>query len=178
LRAAVANGNNLEARRQMAVAAFEAGLAFNNAQCGAAHALGHPVAGLFDVPERTSEAILLPHVMRFNLSANIARMADVAAAMGAPVDGLSQESAAEQAITAVRWLLVEIGLPSTFDKVGVAKESIPELARQAAQDLFLRTNPKPLTSHDIEEIYQHGFEEEFKWRPYTSISRRDDTAHR
>jgi alcohol dehydrogenase class IV len=173
LRAAVADANDLEARRQMAVAAFEAGLAFNNAQCGAAHALGHPVAGLFDVPERTSEAILLPHVMRFNLSANISRMADVAAAMGMPVDGLAQEAAAEQAITAVQWLLVEIGLPSTFDKVGVAKDSIPELARLAAQDFFLRTNPKPLTSHDIEEIYQHAFKEEFKWRPSASMSRQE-----
>jgi len=158
LRAAVADGNNLEARREMAVAAFEAGLAVNNAQCGASHALGHPVAGLFDVPERVSEGILLPHVMRYNLKTNVARMAEVAAAMGEQVEGLTRQEAAEQAITAVQSLLTDIGLPSTFDKVGVVKEAIPALARQAAQDLFLRTNPKTLTQRDIEELYQHAFE--------------------
>ncbi len=159
LRTAVVDGSNLDARRQMAVAAFEAGLAFNNAQCGAAHALGHPVAGLFDVPERISEGILLPHVMRYNLKTNMTRMAQVAAAMGESVEGLTPQEAAEQAIAAVQWLLLDIGLPSTFDKVGVAKDAIPALVRQAEQDFFLRTNPRPLTTRDIEQLYQHAFQE-------------------
>jgi len=159
LRTAVMDGNNLEARRQMAVAAFEAGLAFNNAQCGAAHALGHPVAGLFNVPERVSEGILLPHVMRYNLKSNTARLARVAGAMGEAVEGLTQQEAAEQAIAAVQWLLADIGLPSTLEKVGVVEAAIPELARQAAQDLLLRTNPRRLTPRDIEKLYKEAFEE-------------------
>ncbi|MBI3621591.1 MAG: iron-containing alcohol dehydrogenase [Nitrospirae bacterium] len=158
LRTAVADGSNLEARRQMAVAAFEAGLAFNNAQCGAAHALGHPVAGLFNVPERVSEAILLPHVMRYNLETNMARMAQLAVAMGESVEGLTQQEAAEQAISAVQWLLLDIGLPATFDKLGVANDAIPELARQAAQDFFLRTNPRTLTRGEIEQLYHQAFQ--------------------
>ncbi|MBI3621589.1 MAG: iron-containing alcohol dehydrogenase [Nitrospirae bacterium] len=177
LRVAVSNGANLEARRQMAVAAFEAGLAFNNAQCGAAHALGHPIAGLLNVPERLSEGILLPHVMRYNLRAGMApRLAEVAGALGERVEDLDPQAAAERAVIAVQWLLSDIGLPATLDKIGVAKEAIPELTRQAAQDTFLRTNPRTLHAQEIEHLYLRAFEEQ-AWRAYASVNRWDETVH-
>jgi len=158
LRAAVADGDNPDARQQMAMAAFQAGLAFNNAQCGAVHALGHPLAGLLHVPERLGKAILLPHVMRFNLNVDMERMAKLAVAMGEPVEGLSLRAAAERAIVAVQTLLEDIGMPSSLDEVGVGRQSIPELTRQAVRDNFLRTNPRTLGPKEIESIYAHAFE--------------------
>jgi alcohol dehydrogenase len=162
LRTAVANGNDLEARKNLALAAFEAGLAFSNAHPGAVHALGHPISGLFNVPQRLGDAILLPHVMRYNMNANMNRMVDVAVSMGEQVQGLSKREAAEKAVTAVQLLMVDIGLPTTLDKVGVQRDAISKMSEQAMQDVFLKTNPRTLSPRDIEHIYESAFEE-YAW---------------
>jgi len=154
LRAAVADGQNLEARQHMSLAAFEAGLAFTNAQAGAVHALGHSLAGLFGVPERIGDAILLPHVMKANMNADMWRMAKVAEAMGEPVEGLSVRAAAQRAIDGIKLLLVDVGLPTSLEEVGVGKDAISSLSAQAIQDTFLRTNPRTLDREDIEAIYE------------------------
>jgi alcohol dehydrogenase class IV len=159
LRTAVANGNDVEARKNMALAAFEAGLAFTNAHAGAVHALGHPISGMFGVPQRLGDVILLPHVMRYNMNADINRMVDVAVAMGEPVEGLSKREAAEKAVVAVQLLMLDIGLPTTLDQVGVRREAISKLSEQAMQDVFLKTNPRVLSHRDIEHIYENAFEE-------------------
>jgi alcohol dehydrogenase class IV len=159
LRVAVANGNNLRARQQMALAAFEAGQASVNARSGAVHALGHSLSGLFDIPERIGDAILLPHVMKANMNADIRRMAKVAEALGESVAGLSARAAAQRAIDAVMLLMVDVGLPTSLEKVGVDKNAISTLSERALQDPFLRTNPRALNQEDIETIYQDAFVE-------------------
>jgi 1,3-propanediol dehydrogenase len=176
LRPAVANRKNLEAHQQMAMAAFEAGLAFTNAHSGAVHALGHPIAGMFNVPQRLGNAILLPHVMRYNMNADMDRMVDVAVAMGEPISGLSKREAAEKAIAAVQCLLVDIGLPTSLEKVGVEKKAISELTQQALQDTFLRTNPRILNTKDIERIYESAFLD-YEELPYASAGRRREMSH-
>ncbi len=159
LRAAVANGHHVEARQNMALAAFEAGLAFTNAQSGAVHALGHSLAGRFDIPERIGDAILLPHVMKANLNADMRRMAKVAETMGEPVEGLSVRAAAQQAIEAVKVLLVDVGLPTSLETVGADKNAISAMSEEAFQDTFMRTNPRALKREDIEAIYEDAFVE-------------------
>jgi alcohol dehydrogenase len=159
LRAAVANGHHMEARTNMALAAFEAGLAFTNAQSGAVHALGHSLSGRFDIPERIGDAILLPHVMKANLNADMHRMARVAETMGEPVAGLSVRAAAQQAIEAVKQLLVDVGLPTSLETVGADKNAISAMSEQAFQDTFMRTNPRALKREDIEAIFEEAFVE-------------------
>lgn len=175
LRAAVANGQNLEARQHMSLAAFQAGLAFTNAQSGAVHALGHSLSGMFDIPQRIGDAILLPHVMKANLNADVQRMAKVAETLGEPVAGLSVRAAAQRAIDAVKLLLVDVGLPTNLEKVGADKTAISSLSEQAMQDNFLRTNPRMLNREDIEAIYEDAFVEYVEsvpagsWRPNTTV---------
>jgi alcohol dehydrogenase len=159
LRAAVANGQHVEARTNMALAAFEAGLAFTTAQSGAVHALGHSLSGRFDIPERIGDAILLPHVMKANLNADMPRMARVAEVMGEPIAGLSVRAAAQQAIEAVKQLLVDVGLPTSLGTVGADKNAISAMSEQAFEDTFMRTNPRALKREDIEVIYEDAFAE-------------------
>lgn len=159
LRAAVAHGNNLHARQQIAFAAFEAGQASVNARSGAVHALGHSLSGRFDLPERIGNAILLPHVMRAYLYADGRRMAKVAETMGESVAGLSPRVAAQRAIDAVMLLMIDVGLPTSLEKVGVDKNAISTLSEQALQDPLLRNNPQSLKREDIETIYDDAFVE-------------------
>lgn len=157
LRAVVANGNNLSARQQMALAAFEAGQASVNTRSGAVHALGHSLSGRFDLPERVGDAILLPHVMKAYLYADGHRMAKVAEVLGESVAGLSERAAAQRAIDAVMLLMVDVGLPITLEKVGVDRNAISALSEQALQDSILRDNLGALTRADIEAIYEDAF---------------------
>jgi len=114
---------------------------------------------MFDVPQRMGDAILLPHVMHANINADMGRMAKVAEALGEPIAGLSTREAAGRAVEAVKCLLVDIGLPTTLDKVGVDRKAISALSEHALQDTFLRTNPRMLNREDIEEIYENAFVE-------------------
>src|SRR5699024_675936 len=66
---AVANGQDMEAREQMAYAQSLAGMAFNNAGLGYVHAIAHQFGGFYNLPHGVCNAILLPHVSRFNLMA-------------------------------------------------------------------------------------------------------------
>ncbi|HHY26041.1 MAG TPA: iron-containing alcohol dehydrogenase, partial [Desulfitobacterium dehalogenans] len=82
LRRAVANGNDFEARDKMAYAQFLAGMAFNNASLGYVHAMAHQLGGFYNLPHGVCNAILLPHVSRFNLIGNLERFVDIAKALG------------------------------------------------------------------------------------------------
>ena len=71
LRAAVANGQDMEARDNMCYAQYLAGMAFNNASLGHVHAMAHQLGGFYDLPHGVCNAILLPHVQRFNMIAKM-----------------------------------------------------------------------------------------------------------
>jgi alcohol dehydrogenase class IV len=157
LRAVVAHGNNLSGRQQMALAAFEAGQASVNTRSGPVHALGNSLSELLDLPERIGNAILLPHIMKAYLYADVRRMAKVAEALGESVAGLSERAAAQRAIDAVMLLMMDVGLPITLEKVGVDRNAVSALSEQALQDPILRGNPGALTREDIEAIYEDAF---------------------
>jgi alcohol dehydrogenase len=74
LRQAVADGSDLQARENMAYAQFLAGMAFNNASLGYVHAMAHQLGGYYDLPHGVCNAVLLPHVQRFNAKTSAARL--------------------------------------------------------------------------------------------------------
>ncbi len=96
LRRAVALGSNLQARENMAYASLLAGMAFNNANLGYVHAMAHQLGGLYDMPHGVANAVLLPHVARYNQIANPEKFADIAELMGENITGLSTLDAAEK----------------------------------------------------------------------------------
>lgn len=104
LRAAVANGADMAARDQMAYAEYLAGMAFNNASLGHVHAMAHQLGGFYDLPHGVCNAILLPHVSKFNLIAKMERFGDIATAMGENIEGLSKRAAADVALESIKTL--------------------------------------------------------------------------
>lgn len=154
LRTAVENGKNLEAREQMAYAEFLAGMAFNNASLGYVHAMAHQLGGVYDLPHGVCNALLLPHVEAFNVQTSAARLADVAAAMGVNTQGLTAEAGAKACLVAIRKLAADIGIPASLSELGVKREDIPLLARNALKDACGLTNPRQATQAEIESIFE------------------------
>jgi len=154
LRTAVAKGDDLHAREQMAYAQFLAGMAFNNASLGYVHAMSHQLGGFYDLPHGVCNALLLPHVEAFNVKTSAARLRDVAQAMGENVQGLDAQAGAQACLAAIRKLSSDIGIPKSLGELGVKRADIPTLAANAMKDACGFTNPRSATQTEIEAIFE------------------------
>ncbi|WP_374700432.1 iron-containing alcohol dehydrogenase [Sporomusa ovata] len=154
LRNAVANGQNMEARDKMAYAEYLAGMAFNNAGLGFVHAMAHQLGGLYNLPHGVCNAILLPHVERFNIIACPERFGDVAIAMGENIQGLSVRDAADKAITAIQKLSSDVGIPSGLAELNANEKDFEVMAGNALKDICSLFNPRTAKLDDIIAIYK------------------------
>ena len=154
LRAAVANGADMVARDNMAYAEYLAGMAFNNASLGHVHAMAHQLGGFYNLPHGVCNAILLPHVERFNLIAKVDRFVDIATAMGENVEGLSPRDAADKALEAIKKLSADVGIPSGLKELGVKEKDLKLMAENAQKDACGFTNPRCPTLDDVIQIYK------------------------
>ncbi len=146
----------MEARDKMAYAEFLAGMAFNNASLGHVHAMAHQLGGFYDLPHGVCNAILLPHVERFNSIACPERFVDIAIAMGENIEGLSTMEAVDKAIEAIVRLSKDVGIPSGLKELGVKEEDFPTLADNALKDACGFTNPRKATKEEIIQIYKNA----------------------
>ncbi|KJF90274.1 L-threonine dehydrogenase [Photobacterium leiognathi] len=153
LRTAVKEGQNLNAREQMAYAQFMAGMAFNNASLGYVHAMAHQLGGYYNLPHGVCNAVLLPHVQRYNAQVSAERLRDVAKAMGVDVEGMTAEQGADSALEAIVALSKDVGIPSGLKELGAKEEDIALLADNALKDTCGFTNPKQATHEEISQIF-------------------------
>ena len=156
LRQAVANGQNIEARENMAHASLLAGMAFNNSGLGYVHAMAHQLGGLYDMPHGVANAVLLPHVARYNLISNPKKFADMAGFLGENIEGLSVMEAADKTIEALRRLSSDVGIPSGLKELGVKEEDFEYMAEMALKDGNAGTNPISGTKEDIIKIFKEA----------------------
>ncbi len=160
LRPAVANGQDIVAREGMCYAQYLAGMAFNNASLGHVHAMAHQLGGFYDLPHGECNAILLPHVERFNLIAKMDRFVKIAQLMGENTDGLSKRDAAELALDAIVKLSADVGIPSGLIELGkrygkdVKAEDIDTMTGNAQKDACGFTNPRTPRDIDVAAIYK------------------------
>ena len=154
LRMAVANGENLEARENMAYASLLAGMAFNNAGLGYVHAMAHQLGGFYDLAHGVANAILLPHVERYNMISNLEKFADIAVAMGENIEGLSMRQAAEKAIDAITQLSKDIGIPAGLSEFNIKPDSFEKMAKYALKDGNAVCNPIKGTEKDIVKLFE------------------------
>ena len=152
LRTAVHEGSNLVARTEMMAASMMGAVAFQKG-LGTVHSLAHPLSTVAGLHHGLTNAILLPHVMRFNMSVVLDRLVDLAAALGMDTRSMSPHHAAEAAIAAVEKLNADIGLPRCLGEVGVTPEMIPVMVPKAMEDGCHRCNPRPTTAADMEALY-------------------------
>jgi len=153
---AVKQGQDIEAREQMAYAQFLAGMAFNNASLGYVHAMAHQLGGFYDLPHGVCNALLLPHVQEYNAKVVPHRLKDIAKAMGVDVAKMTDEQGAAAAITAIKTLSVAVNIPENLTLLGVKAEDIPTLAENALKDACGFTNPKQATHAEICQIFTNA----------------------
>jgi maleylacetate reductase len=119
---------------QMAVWLATTGL--GRVDWGASHGIGHQLGAVANVPHGYCSCIMLPSVLRWNRSVNADQQGVVAQALGAKDD---------DAATAVAKLVNDLGLPNRLRDVGVKREHYDAIATGAMQNLFVRSNPRPVS---------------------------------
>jgi alcohol dehydrogenase class IV len=154
---AVANGNNLEARYDMAIGSLYAGISLANAGVTAVHALAYPLGGQFNVAHGIANGLLLPFVMEFNASGNIPKFAQIAYLLGEKVESMTMADQANLAPKAVKAIYQKLKIPQSLTELKIPKDAIPGMAKAAMNSTRLMVNnPRSMTVEDIQRIYQNA----------------------
>lgn len=147
------DGTDLAARQDMLLGAMLAGQAFSNAPVAAVHALAYPIGGIFHVPHGMSNALVLPHVLRFNASHAEIHYAELASILAPGCSG-SEAAKADAMITAMTALCQQVGIPTSLRAFDITEEHLDRLADDAMlQTRLLGNNPRELTRADAHAIY-------------------------
>lgn len=150
--AAVHNGADLAARKNMQLASYEAGVAFTNSFVGYVHAAAHALGGFYHLPHGRLCASLLPLVLRMYGSSCRKKLARLARASKICED-VSDMVAAEAFISKIELLNRALGIPET---VPLSKADIPELARRTDREANpLYPVPRLLDESELGEIFQN-----------------------
>jgi alcohol dehydrogenase len=151
---AVRHGADTEARANLALGSLYGGLCLGPVNTGAVHALAYPLGSRFKIAHGISNAVLLPNVLRFNVSAAPERYADVAVALGVERNG-SALATAGQGVERLAELSRACGVPQRLSDFKIPRDAIPEMARSAMQiTRLLKNNLRPVTESDAVNIYE------------------------
>ncbi len=157
LLAAVRDGKNLEARAALALGSVYGGLCLGPVNTAAVHALAYPLGGKFRIAHGVANALLLPHVLRFNFSAAPERHAEISVALGLARVG-SDLQTAERGVEFLSQLSRDCGVPQTLSALNIPRAAIPEMAKSALTvQRLLKNNLRPLTEADAAQIYEAAY---------------------
>lgn len=143
------DGQDWQARSEMALASTLAGIAFDASGLGIIHALAGPLATHHDLHHGLSIGLLLAHGLAFNLPYLGAKRAPLLDALGIPA------SAADgKVFQRVQAWVRGLGLPQSLQELGIQEPDLEALAGEASQMVLLPNNPRPATEEDCRQILE------------------------
>ncbi len=153
LEEAYRDGKNAIARSKVALGSMYGGLCLGPVNTAAVHALAYPLGSEYRIAHGISNALLLPHVLEFNLPAGVERYANIARIIG--VEGVgSEKETALQGIKKIAKLCANVGIPQKLTYFNVSKEQVPSLAKSALTvQRLLKNNLREVTEKDAVDIY-------------------------
>ena len=152
-----ANKKDKVAVEKVGYAQYIAGMGFSNVGLGIVHSMAHSLGAFFDTPHGIANALLLPHVLRFNGKVCPDLFRNMGNALGLDMSNLNDDQAVEKVASAVEGLSQRLGLPQRLRDVGIPEEMLQTLAYQAVDDICTSGNPRSVTVEDITEIYKRAY---------------------
>ncbi len=154
---AVKDGSDQEARNQMSLGSYEAGVSFSNSSVTIVHGMSRPIGALFHVPHGLSNAMLLPDCLEFAVDGAYERFANLGKAIGVASEEATAQLAAQSFIQAVRQLCKDCQVP-TLKEYGINQAKFMESIDKMTTDALASGSPgntiKEVTYGDIAEIYR------------------------
>ena len=147
----VKEGKNLEARKDMSMAAFMSGLCLSNSGLGAAHALSHPLGVYYKIPHGLSCAVLLPYVMEYNLPVVTKKLVKIAESLGENISLLSETEAAQKAVEKIKEILSAVGIKENLSEWKIKEKDFSRLIKDAKGG-SLNNNPRDISDENLIEL--------------------------
>ena len=142
---------------QVGYGQYIAGMGFSNVGLGIAHSMAHSLGAFFDTPHGVANALLLPHVLRFNGKVCPDLFVNMGNALGLDMIGLSGMDAVDKVVDAVKELSISVGIPQTLQEIGIPESALEKLAHQAIGDVCTSGNPRKVTEKDILQLYKEVY---------------------
>ncbi|MCB2111104.1 MAG: iron-containing alcohol dehydrogenase [Defluviimonas sp.] len=155
---AVHTGKDAAARADMLLGSMLAGQAFANSPVAAVHALAYPLGGHFHIPHGLSNALVLPHVLRFNCVTAPEPYAELAPHAFPDLARHEGQARAAAFCDRIAGLARDCGLPVRLAAMNIPESALPGLAAEAMnQTRLLVNNPRPLDEADALAIYRAAY---------------------
>ena len=154
---AAANSKDLVAVEKMAYAQYIAGMGFSNVGLGIVHSMAHSLGAFFDTPHGIANAILLPHVLKFNGAVCPDLFRNMGRSLGLDMSNLTDDEAVNKVVEAVSDLSRRLNIPKNLREVGIPDNMFETLAEQAINDPCTPGNPRSVTVEDIVKIYKEAY---------------------
>ena len=151
------NGSNLQARREMAIASLEAGIAFSNASVTIVHGMSRPIGAMFHVPHGLSNAMLLKVCLPYIKPGATARLNHLAKEIGVYRQGMTADEGADAFVVATIALLrtLNIQTPAEF---GIGRDEFFQAIPKMSSDALASGSPgntrRVPNQEEIEELYR------------------------
>lgn len=152
-----ANKKDKVAVEKIAYAQYIAGMGFSNVGLGIVHSMAHSLGAFFDTPHGVANALMLPHVLRFNGKVCPELFRNMAHAFGLDIYDLSDDEVVEKVASAVESLSQRLALPQRLRDIGIPEELLPTLAKQAMEDICTSGNIRKVTIEDLTQIYRNAY---------------------
>ena len=157
---ATKNGSDVQARSGMSAGSVLAGMAFSQTGTGLTHGLAETAQIPYKIPHGAAIAVILPHVMAFNLPERIAKFAQMARAMGVDPRGLSEADLAEKSVQRVKEINAQIGIPKGLSALGIPEK---DLGKIAADTMvlgagYLKKSPRLANEQDLLQILRNAYQ--------------------
>jgi len=147
---AFTNGDDIEARYNLSIAASFGMAALTIDGGGLAHMIDGSIISKVHISHGAALAIIMPHVMGFNLPAHMERYARLATLMGAKISGLSLDDAAKLSVETYRKLCKDLGMKQRLRDVGITKDDLPAIVENVAK--FVGPRLAPFKREDVAAI--------------------------
>jgi alcohol dehydrogenase len=146
--------DNLQHRQDTLLGAMFAGQAFANAPVAGVHALAYPLGGIFHLAHGLTNALMLPHVLKFNMPVAKKEYAQLAGLLLNDVSENEQQQA-DAFLAFMSNLTKSVGLDKRLREYGIKQEQLEILASEAMkQTRLLQNNPRPILFDDALALYQ------------------------
>ena len=164
IKRAYTTSDDVQARQAMSLGSLQAGIAFSNASVCLVHGMSRPIGALFNVPHGFSNAMLLPVALEFSKDSCVERLADLGRIFDPAATKLTDDEAAEIAVTSVKNLCLELNIPN-LQQWGIDQKAFQQAIPKMAEDALLSgspaNNPRVPSQKEIEHLYDICYDFDF-----------------
>lgn len=151
------NSKDPHAIDQVGLGQYIAGMGFSNVGLGIVHSMAHSLGAMYDTPHGVANALLLPHVLKYNGEICPELFRNMGVAFGLDMASISDEEAVDKVVEAVKALSIKVGIPQTLQEIGVQESDLPALAHQAINDVCTPGNVRYVSEQDILNLYRKAY---------------------